>query len=401
MKKFLIVFLIIIAIVFGALFGMYKLIPEFHEMANQVLRFAPGGIGAHFDKISSPQEVDRQLEEVAIYLLDLDDDRALDKMSILEKEDGKMYDDLIVKMLKINPNKTQKLLTSKRENSLDQNSLLKLMQEREEEKKKSYEAVAQSISTASDPAALSYIADIKKDNIRAYEMIAGVFMNLEDARIVRLLKYFTPKEVSEIFKHLPDEKVNSIKQLQRFEDSKKTDIARDIVIFKSKKPEEVIKEIGSTTNYNLGDLALIYVGLGPKFSGEILAQSNDEEFKKELISEIKNYLLLTYSEDKFTEDLLKSMSVYRDYRDNIAGLVAIYAQADEKKIANIIDNLYWKSGGKKEYVLSNSQSITIDDKDIAIKLLQSFPDKKIAEILGYLDNSIATEISTRLALPKD
>lgn len=401
MKKFLIIFIVILGIVAGVLFGMYQFIPEFKEMSNQILRFAPGPVGEHFEKMSSPEEINRQLEEAALYILELEEDRAVDKLSIIEKEDPKLYDDLIVKCLKVNPNRTQKLLTLIREKSLEPNSLLTLMAQREEEEKKSYEAIANSIATASDPAALSYLEDVKKDNIRAYETMAGIFMNLEDARIVRILKHFSMKEADEIFKYMSKEKVESIKRLQSFEASKKTDIARDITILKSKKPEAVLKEAGNTNTYHMGDLAIIYIGLGPKLAGEVLSLSNDENFKKDLISEIKNHLMLTYSEDKFTDDLLKAMSVYRDYRDNIASLVAIYSQADEQKIAKIIDNLYWKSGGKKEYVLKNGQSIVIDDKDIAVKLLKSFPDKKIAEILGYLDNSIATEISTKLALPND
>ena len=370
-------------------------------MSNQILKFAPGPVGEHFEKMSSPDEIDRQLEEAALYILELEQDRAVDKLNILQKEDPKLYDALIVKCLKINPNQAQQLLTRIREKSLEPNSLLTLISEKEEEEKKTYEAIANSIATASDPAALSYLEDVKKDNIRAYETMAGIFMNLEDTKVVRLLRHFSVKEADEIFKYMSGEKVESIKRLQSFEDSKKADIARDITILKSKKPEGILKEIGNTNTYHMTDLALIYIGLGPKLSGEVLSLSGDENFKKELISEIKNHLLLTYSEDKFTDDLLKSMSVYRDYRDNIASLVAIYSQADEQKIANIIDSLYWKSEGKKEYVLKNGQSILIDDKDIAIKLLKSFSDKKIAEILGYLDNSIATEISAKLALPND
>ena len=94
MKKFLIVFLIILVVIVGSLFGMYYLIPEFQEMANQVLRFAPGAVGEHFDKISSPEEIDRQLEDVALYILNLEDKRALDKLNIIEKEDAKLYENL-------------------------------------------------------------------------------------------------------------------------------------------------------------------------------------------------------------------------------------------------------------------------------------------------------------------
>lgn len=103
--------------------------------------------------------------------------------------------------------------------------------------------------------------------------------------------------------------------------------------------------------------------------------------------------------DKFSEDMLKSMAIYRRFNENIANLVAIYSQSDDKKIAKVIDTLYWKSDGKKEYKLLNDDNIVIDDKLITTELLKAFSDKKIASILGFLDSSIATEISSKMALP--
>ncbi len=65
----------------------------------------------------------------------------------------------------------------------------------------------------------------------------------------------------------------------------------------------------------------------------------------------------------------------------------------------MVETLYWSSEQVKTYTLSNGEKIVIGDRDMVLEMLSGFDDKKNSKILSYVDQRLASEIFTKLALP--
>lgn len=400
MKKILPTLLIILVISFLVLLGIYKTVPIIRNMVDEVFRYAPGIAGEYFRNKSTNEEIDIQVDEVAKYILELDIDRAIDKLNYIKKDNEQIYDKLLSKCLKINPNKTQQILNEVRIKELEKNVLLSIISEIKEDKEKNYKERAEALSNVSDPTAVSYINDILRENIDAYEVIAGIFVNLDDEKVNRILSHLSENDSLNIMKKLPKDKKEILVSLNKKNKNKRNDILKESIMIEALSPKDASLKIGSTNEYGINDLVQIYEYLGPKKSGEILSYLKDDSFIKTIVSEINDYLILTKDEDKFTEPMLKAISIYKQYNSKIQNLAQIYEKSDDKKIADVIKNLYWKSDKEQIYKLQNGEVIKISDKDIAISLLNEFSDKKIATILSYYDENLSTELSAQLALPK-
>lgn len=400
MKKILPTLLIILVISFLVLLGIYKTVPIIRNMVDEVFRYAPGIAGEYFRNKSTNEEIDIQIDEVAKYILELDIDRAIDKLNYIKKDNEQIYDKLLSKCLKINPNKTQQILNEVRIKELEKNVLLSIISEIKEDKEKNYKERAEALSNVSDPTAVSYINDILRENIDAYEVIAGIFVNLDDEKVNRILSHLSENDSLNIMKKLPKDKKEILVSLNKKNKNKRNDILKESIMIEALSPKDASLKIGSTNEYGINDLVQIYEYLGPKKSGEILSYLKDDSFIKTIVSEINDYLILTKDEDKFTEPMLKAISIYKQYNSKIQNLAQIYEKSDDKKIADVIKNLYWKSDKEQIYKLQNGEVIKISDKDIAISLLNEFSDKKIATILSYYDENLSTELSAQLALPK-
>jgi predicted transcriptional regulator len=73
-------------------------------------------------------------------------------------------------------------------------------------------------------------------------------------------------------------------------------------------------------------------------------------------------------------------------------------QSDE--VATILKRLITNSALPQVYVLDNGEVITISDEMLAYEVLKSFDDTKIAEIISFFEDSLASEVSKKLAVPE-
>jgi hypothetical protein len=71
-----------------------------------------------------------------------------------------------------------------------------------------------------------------------------------------------------------------------------------------------------------------------------------------------------------------------------------------QEIATILKGLITNGALPQVYVLDSGDVITITDEDLAYRVLQNFDSKKIAEIIGYFEDSLASEVSKKLTIPE-
>ncbi len=120
-----------------------------------------------------------------------------------------------------------------------------------------------------------------------------------------------------------------------------------------------------------------------------------------LLKKMKENEILDSGQDKLTPDVLKSLKIYKEFDDNVKELVNVYSQMGTDKVVNNVRNLLINAAPSQTYDLNNGELITISDEKLVLEILRSFPEAKKAEILSLLDNTLSTELTRKLALPKN
>lgn len=400
MKGVLIAILLLIVLPTLVLGGLYFFVEDFQLLANEVLGELPGGLGDYFSTQPTRQETNEQISQIANYLLDLELQRTVDKLNLIENEDQTTYDLVIKSMLRMDPNRTEKVLEEKRRQSLSSDVVKATLDLIKEEETADYKDQADFLTKIPQAEAIEEVKNILDNRVDAYDYLYRIFEQMSDEKVSAILPFLSPNDQAVFEQMLTQERALAIKVDQTEWSLKQDELAHVASLLQGKSAKELSELIGPQTTYPLEELVVIYETLGPKRSGEVLSKLSDDAFVLSLVSAIKDHQKVLYGEDKFTSDMMKSLSIYKKFDDNISELVEIYSKVDDQKTAEIIKKLYWNTGEVKTYPLDNGELIEISDQALAIQLLKSFSTKKIASVLSFLDNTISTELSTKLALPE-
>ncbi len=400
MKKLLIILLIIILVPIGVLVALYFTVDSFHEMANNVLAKAPGFIGENFRSIPNDEDLQKDIEEISDYLLNAETDLAVDKLLITESNDEKIYQQLIKQMNRLDPNKTAKLLEEIRKNKLKESPIEATLEKIREEKEHEASLKADYISTLNLSSQMNEIKEILDENVDSYKKIVKVLELLPEQRVIEILSLLEKSDRDGIIKELDEETSQNYKKKIYERDQRMVDLKNIAKILEAKPAVELVEPLGLSSSYAPDEVICIFIEMGPKKTAEVLSKINNEVYTEEVMKNIRDRKILVDGVDTFTENLIEALNIYREYDDKMNELVSIYREVEEEEVAKTIRTLYWNTGVSKTYSLKNGEEIVISDEDLALDLLRSFPSKKIAGILSHLDNRIASDIFTKLALPK-
>ncbi len=399
MKKVIIAILIIILVPILIVTGLYFTVKPFQEMADEVLVYAPFGIGDKIASKPSSAEVDKQVSEVAAYLLSLGQDRAIDKMNVIKSDDRAVYDDIVKAMIRLSPNKTEKLLEAIKMQNQQGSALSNALAQIDEERTAEIKSKADFITALDIDAATAEIKRILDEEVGAHKLVGDIYQQLSAQKILEINTGLRENDILKINKNLTVEKLNEIKTLENKQVAASRTLEENAKILAEKKASELAELVGNTNTYPMEELAKIYQVLGPKLGGQVLALVDNESFANELSAAIADNCRLKGKTDDFSKDLYKSLNIYKDYDDNLKELVQIYENVDEAKVAETVRKLYWNSDKVEVYQLDNGETISISDQELALDLLKSFAPEKIASILSRLDDNISTEILSEIALP--
>ncbi len=399
LKTALIVMVIMLIVPVAALGAIYFLNDQFKVEANKYLSQMPGAVGKYFASYPTEQETSDQVLTIANYLLEIDVTRAVDKLALIEAEEKNTYDEIIRSMLRIDPNQTEVILEEIRKQGLKSNVLLTTMEQIESEQKTDFEEKATYIDGLTLVAALDEIKSVLDENVNGHEQMADTLEFSTDEKTASYLEHLSMEDKELVLKEFSQEKVNAIKTIISTKEKRKNELVNTAQILSLEDPQDLALKIGNEDNYKIDELNVIFSTLGPIKTGEILAHVNNDEFVFQLINHMKDEQILTTGEDKLTQDILKSLKVYADFDDNINELNNIYAKLDDAKISEIIKRYFRNAGSYRSYPLESGGEIQISDEDIALAVLDNMPQKKVASVLSFLDNTLSSEISKKLALP--
>lgn len=399
MKNVIIAIILLIVLPTAVLFGMYTFYEPFTDIVNTTLAKVPGNFGGYFRSIPTEQDDAVQLTTIAGYLLDLDPQQAVDKLKLIENEDSGTYDNVVKSMIRLNPSRSERILEEKRRQSLKPNVIQSTLEQIGEEQAESNKEKASVIEGLPLAARLETVKRILDERVDAHNYLASLIVLMEPSTFGDLMPYLGDKDLQKIKAALDETTRLNLENYVAQKNQDQANLFQTAQILAGKPLDELSATLGSTETYSLDELVSLYQSLGPKRAGVVLSKIDNDTFAFELVNAIKAQQILNTGQDKFTGDLLKALNIFKAYDDNINELVGIYNQLEESKTADILRRLYWNTGQVKRYNLANGEEIMLSDQQLALDILKSFPPKKVASILSYLDNIISTEISTKLALP--
>lgn len=380
--------------------GFYFLNETFQYRLNSALSTAPL-VGAYFDALPTKAEKEEQITSVAQYFLDISYDRAVDKLVLIYNEDQTMYDDILRAMMKMHPNRTKLVLEKIRDQQLKGDAVSSVLDDITEEQDVELEEMATDLLNIPFGSVREEMYKIINNGLNGHSDLARIFEKMDAVKAYDLLTLVDDVDATRILDAMTVENRSLINEEKNEDLNNKERLYNLSEIYASKSPESLVDILGSEAVYDVSDLAIIFKEMGVMNTGKILSMSEDDDFVNRVITEMKNNEVLIEGEDLITKDILKSLNIYKDFDDRILKLTNIYATIESSEVANILEQLLSNRSLPDVYVLDNGEIITISDEDRAYKILENFDDKRVAEIIGFFDDSLATEVTRKLATPNE
>lgn len=379
--------------------GLYFLNKDFKMNVNGLMSNVPGPVGSYFSDFPTRAEELEQIKIISRYMIDLPEERAVDKLMVLNSEDSDAYNEVIKDMLRLNPNRTRSILDAIRDATVSKDALQNTVSQIEVEKQEALKATAAYIAGLPLDAAIAEVEDMIEESLEGHSDAAAMFEHMDHEQAMRILYQMDVADRNRVFSSMSDENKEAIQQAYSDLTRRNSDLEQIAGVYQSENPLNLIDSIGESSNYTLDELAVIYKNLGPRKAGEVLAKSLDENFVFDLVSKIKANEIMENGEDTLTPDILKSLKVFREFDDNVKELVNVYSRMANTDILPIIESMMINAAPSAIYELDNGDLIRISDEDFVLQLLKSFTEKKRSELLSLMDRTLSTELTRKLALP--
>lgn len=398
--KVVLVLLLFFIIIPGiALASFYFLNETFMYRLNAALSDAPI-VGTYFDSIPTRQEKEEQIQSIAEYFLEISSDRAVDKLILIKTDEQSMYDDIIKIMLQKDPNSTKLILEDIRDKQRRGDAVSTTLDEILQDRDTDLTERAQELESIPFANLREELYKIINDGLNGYSRLASILEQMDSVKAFEMLSLLDQVDADLVLDAMDQTYKLKITQEKNKDISNTQKLISLSEIYSSKDADELVDILSNTNTYSVDELSIIFKEIGIVKTGEILAKADNDTFVNEVISEMKNNEVLENGEDLITKDILKSLKIFKDFDDNILQLTNIYSTMQSKDIATILKGLLINGALPQVYVLDSGDIITITDEDLAYRVLKNFDDKTIAEIIGYFEDSLASEVSKKLTVPE-
>lgn len=398
--KIILVLLIFFIIIPGAaLASFYFMNDTFKYRLNAAMSNAPL-VGSYFEAMPTKAEIEAQIDSIAEFYLDISADRAIDKLILIKGSESGLFNDIQKVMLKKDPNATKIILEGIRDKERTGDAISTTLEEILGERSSELSELASELETIPFSSLKEELYKIINDGLNGNSRLASILEQMDSVKAFEMLSLLEESDRDNVLNAMETATRTLINQESNKDISNTQKLISLSEIYNSKDADELIDILSNTSNYTIEELAIIYKEIGVMKTGEILAKAVDDNFINSVITQMKNNEVLESGEDNITKDILKSLKIYKDFDDSILQLTNIFSTMQSQEIATILKSLITNGALPQVYVLDSGDVITITDEDLAYKVLENFDDKKIAEIIGYFEDSLATEVSKKLTIPE-
>lgn len=373
---------------------------NFKFIANQYLSKVSGPVGGYFESFPTRDELDTQKREVAKYLVGLDAESAADKLIIIQKEDEKLYSDLLKICAQINANQTNKMLENVRQSSLKKDILTSMIEQIKEDQIKELQEKAKYYESSSLENAVKEINNNLMNEMISYKNMGLTMEQMKEQNAAKILNCLDEDVASRLLSNYQskDKKQKTEELLNKIKDREK-ELINIANIYNSEKAEKLLENIGDDKTYKIEELSIIYRNMNMLKAAQVLAQIEDKKFIYNLLEQVKTDEMIVKNNDLLTTDMMDAIKIYSEYNKEIDGLTKVYTKMEPAQIGDVITKLFKSRNVPKKYTFQNGEEIIITDQDIAINILRKLKEKTVAEVLAMLDSSLASDISKKLTLP--
>lgn len=391
----LITLLIILVTPILVAIAMYFLNHDFQLFSNQVLSNLPGSLGEHFASKPTRQDEMRSVKEAADFLVKLENSRIVDKLKLIEAKDARFYDELLKELFRLNPNKIRIVLEEMRKTGKEKDLLSEIKGDVEAEELEKIKKFAEYLTSIPIKDVIDEISKITVE-FGGHERVASYFENMEEKKAMKIIYSLDNDTRNHIFSLLTEEKARRIRDLYRAEQRKYERLEQLAILMKRERGSNIAAEL-----LKLPEEDQIYLlrKLGPRVAGLALFHMNDNEKALNLIAKIKRDEIEEKGKDELTKDLINALKIYRDYDDNIKELVDVYLKMDASKVVQIVKDMMINPAEERIFRFDNGDIIEFTDLDLVVDIFRRFPEKKVAEIMSKLDDTLSSELTRRLAIP--
>ncbi|HHV38139.1 MAG TPA: hypothetical protein GXX70_01445 [Tepidimicrobium sp.] len=242
--------------------------------------------------------------------------------------------------------------------------------------------------------------EMRMERDRAFkEILPTIVASMNSNRLADILYYIDDSVGDKMLHSLEEAKRTEVENLlleKRAENSRLTDLAD---LYEMKPVETAVDEIGSTQQYTIEELGVIYANLSVLKSAEILSQLEDDSFIEDLYASIRLEEELNRVEDSVTNHISKAMQFMTEYNKKLDSLVTVYGNMNPSKAAEIVENMMDNEDTVTALEIDSEPVFEISDSSIIVDVLSRMKNKTLSNIMNYMDTDKASSLTQMLVEP--
>lgn len=397
--KIILIFAVVFVIIpFAILVLVYFTNSSFKEWTNNNLKSSPGFIGEHFKKYPTQEERNDKEKYLADYYINLDKERAADKLYIIMKSDEELYNNIVRRMNSISSSRTHEIIRLIRNIDVRKDLLFSIYDEILDEKSTNLQNEVKRIEALDTYIAIKEFEESINGSSDSLREIVDVVALMNETKIAEILHYLEKDSRDKVLTRLAKDKRRTIDRIlleKQLNNEKLMDLAK---VYEVKDIQKSFEEIGNTDTYNINDLSKIYLNLSVKKAAEILSLSQNEEFVKDLYDSIRREERLLGLTDSVVVNISRTVNYFNEYNDKINNLVSLYERMNPAEVAKIVESMLNNQKTVSAFEIEYNAYHNLSDSDIIMDVIRKMRKNKLSDILRYLDTTKSAEITRKLAI---
>ncbi|NLX61706.1 MAG: hypothetical protein GXZ06_04185 [Tissierellia bacterium] len=391
----LISFLVIMTMV--TLVLLYFKNEKFNTRANTFLKRIPF-LKKESNLNLSQIELEDKKKDIAEHLLSLDNDLAAYKLYTIKTKDEVLYRDIVKIMNSKKPFNTEKIIKKLRELQDMDNSIVTIHNEIIKEVENDIIKEAVRLENMETKLAINEIETRIDNDTNFTKRLNEIIKNMDEGKAVNILYYMDEDKREELYELLDEDLKTYMEKLVFNKETQHSRLVDLAGLYENKPIDVLLNEIGSTENYSIDELAVIYSNLSTIKSAEVLSKTDDEIFIQDLFAAMRKEEQLREVES-VVSNINSAIKFISEYNEKIAELVKVYERMEPNKVASIMEEMLKNNTTVTQLTIESESIYEITDSKIVVDVFRNMKEKTRSNVINYMTTNNATKLTQMLATP--
>ncbi|KAB3535882.1 hypothetical protein F8154_05025 [Alkaliphilus pronyensis] len=369
---------------------------DFRYKANEALTVLPGGVGEYFENMPTREEEELIKQQIAKYYITLEEDRLTDKLMLIKAEDEKLFQELVLLLTKENSTKMRNISEAIRLKDLEENSLKRMIEEIQQEEMENALLITDYLTSLKlSDGVLAFERSFNSGEI-TLEMIPIIFDAIPNEEGAKLLQYIDSEMQERIKFNLSATKKAELNKVIEGIHHRENQLKEATMIYEEKSIEELIAILGTTDQYNIQDLSIIYMNLSLDKGGKVLSRVQDNEMIFDLYENINEIEKLNGAEGNISTALAASVQAHKNYNSKINELVEIYQKMPTVELAKVVEQMLNSNQIYYRQQLTNEEELRFTNQQLVLDVLKEFKPTLTASLIENFSTQRAIELAQKI-----